>query len=95
MAKRRRKKKKLEFSKLLVLWSLILTTACIIISYILAFQDHDSCSDITTSVATTCIAIAVGYEAKSFGEKNSRNRYGIKIEPEECRDDGDDGEALG
>ncbi len=91
----KKKKRKLEFSKLLVLWALILTTACIIVSYILAFQDHDSCSDITTSVATTCIAIAVGYEAKSFGEKNSRNRYGIKLNDEDCGDDSEDGEALG
>lgn len=71
------KKKKLEFSKKLVIWALLITTLCLVVSYVLAYLDHDSCSDITVAVVTTCIAIAVSYEAKSYGEKNSRNKYGI------------------
>ena len=70
-------KKKIEFSKLLVGWALIITTACIACSYILSFTDHDPCSEITGGVVTTCIAIAVSYEAKSLGEKHSRNRFGL------------------
>lgn len=70
-------KKKIEFSKLLVGWALIITTACIACSYALSLADHDPCSEITGGVVTTCIAIAVSYEAKSFGEKHSRNRFGL------------------
>jgi len=75
--KRRRKKKKIEFSKLLVTWALALTTACVLLSYILSMTDHDPVQDVTVAVASACIAIGVAYEAKSFGEKNSRNKYGI------------------
>ena len=84
--RRRKKKKKVEFSKILVTWALVLTTLCVALSYILSFSDHDPASDVTVAVASACIAIAVAYEAKSFGEKNSRNKYGVdkngyKIEP--------------
>lgn len=69
--------KPMEFSKKLVIWALALTTLCLATSYILSYFDHDSCAEITTAVVTTCIAIAVSYEAKSYGEKNSRNKYGV------------------
>ena len=71
------KKKKMEFSKKLVIWALIVTTVCITVSYTLSMLDKDSCQEVTVSVATACIAIAVSYEAKSLGEKHSRNKYGI------------------
>lgn len=71
-------KPKVEFSKKLVAWAMVLTSLCLIISYTLAFFDHDACSEITVSVTSACIAIAVAYEAKSYGEKNSRNKYGIE-----------------
>ena len=70
-------KKKMEFSKKLVIWALVMTTICLTVSYVLALMDHDPCTEITVCVASTCIAIAVAYEAKSFGEKNSRNKYGL------------------
>lgn len=76
--------KKIEFSKVLVTWAIILTTLCVLTSYALSYFDHDPATDVTVTVATTCIAIAVAYEAKSFGEKNSRNKYGI----------GDDGSKI-
>lgn len=75
--KKKRRRKKTEFSKILVSWALIITTLCVALSYVLSFTDHDPASDVTVAVATACIAIAVAYEAKSFGEKNSRNKYGI------------------
>lgn len=75
--RRRKKKKKVEFSKILVTWALVLTTLCVALSYVLSFSDHDPASDVTVAVASACIAIAVAYEAKSFGEKNSRNKYGV------------------
>lgn len=94
--KKRRKRKKAEFSKILVTWALVLTTLCVALSYGLSFTDHDPASDVTVAVASACIAIAVAYEAKSFGEKNSRNKYGIdngghKIDP----DADDDENAVG
>lgn len=95
-----RKKKKLEFSKKLVAWALVTTTVCLIISYLLALFDHDPCSEITVSITTACIAIAVAYQGKSFAEKNSRNKYGIgkigvSIETNGQNDNEEDEEALG
>lgn len=75
--KSKRKRKKIEFSKILVAWAMALTTLCVIFSYVLSFSDHDPASDVTVAVVSTCIAIAVAYEAKSYGEKNSRNKYGV------------------
>ena len=74
---RHSKKRRMEFSKKLVAWALIFTTLCVALSFFLAYNDHDPCSDITVAVATACIAIAVSYEAKSYAEKNSRNKYGL------------------
>ena len=74
------KKKSVEFSKKLVAWALANTSICVAISYILSYLDKDPCAEITVSIASACIAIAVAYEAKSFGEKNSRNKYGVSID---------------
>jgi hypothetical protein len=72
-----RKKRKKEFSKILVAWAMIVTTACVAISFALAYLDHDPCIDVTVSVSGACIAIAVAYEAKSAAEKHSRNKFGL------------------
>lgn len=94
--KRRKKKRKTEFSKILVSWALVLTTLCVAISYGLSFLDHDPASDVTVTVAGACIAIAVAYEAKSFGEKNSRNKYGINLdEYKNEQNSEDDEDAVG
>ena len=77
MRKKAKYAKRMEFSKLLVAWALIVTTVCVGISYLLALFDHDPCIDITVSVSAACIAIAVAYEAKSAAEKHSRNKYGL------------------
>ena len=89
-------KKKYEFSKFLVTWALVLTTVCVALSYGLSFFDHDPVPDVTVAVASACIAIGVAYQAKSYGEKNSRNKYGVdnqgrRISPTSNEDD----EALG
>ncbi len=95
-AARKKVKKKTEFSKKLVAWALAMTTFSILTSYLLALTDHESCSEITVAVITTCIAIAVSYEAKSYGEKNSRNKYGVDENGRKItRDTTDDGKALG
>lgn len=72
-----RKKRRKEFSKILVAWAMIVTTLCVAISYTLAALDHDPCIEVTVSVSGACIAIAVAYEAKSAAEKHSRNKFGL------------------
>ncbi|MDO4741060.1 MAG: hypothetical protein Q4A66_10365 [Eubacteriales bacterium] len=92
MAKEKKKQKKTwEFSKILVTWAMLITTICIALSYILSALQRDTCSDVTQSVVITLTAIAVAYEAKSYGEKNSRNKYGVKLdEPRRVASDDDD-----
>ena len=90
-----KKKRKTEFSKKLVVWALAMTTLCVLLSYVLSLFDHDGCQDVTVAVVTTCVAIAVGYEAKSFGEKNSRNKYGIDEDGNKIECGKADEEALG
>ena len=92
--KKRREKKKMEFSKLLVTWALVLTTICVGLSYGLAFADHDPVQEVTVSVATACIAIGVAYQAKSYGEKNSRNKYGVDCNGCKIQNDEDE-DAVG
>lgn len=90
----RRKKKKVEFSKILVTWALVMTTVCVVISYCLAMSDHDPAQEVTVAVASACIAIGVAYEAKSYGEKNSRNKYGIDKDGNKIENNEDEG-AVG
>lgn len=59
-----------------------------------SFTDHDPASDVTVAVASACIAIAVAYEAKSFGEKNSRNKYGVDNNGCKIESDADDDESA-
>ena len=87
----RKKKKKLEFSKMLVTWALIMTTVCVVISYGLAMFDHNPAQEVTVAVASACIAIGVAYEAKSYGEKNSRNKYGVDRNGNKIENDEDEG----
>lgn len=88
-------KKKAEFSKILVTWALALTTVCVALSYGLSFLDHDPVSDVTVAVASACIAIGVAYQAKSYGEKNSRNKYGIDENGYKVESPPDDENAVG
>lgn len=76
-------KKKTEFSKKLVTWAMVVTTASIVLSYILALLDHNPVTDVTVAVITTCVAIAVSYEAKSLGEKHSRNKYHVTLDADQ------------
>lgn len=91
----KKKGKTTEFSKFLVVWALVLTVLCLGLSYYLAYNDHDACSDLTIAVVTLCGGIAVAYEAKSYGEKNSRNKYGIDLDGNRIRDDYPEDEEIG
>lgn len=82
-------KKKTEFSKKLVTWAMVVTTATIALSYILALLDHNPVTDVTVAVITTCVAIAVSYEAKSLGEKHSRNKYHVTLDTDQTSGESD------
>lgn len=81
--------KKTEFSKKLVTWAIVITTMAIVLSYMLAMLDHDPVTDVTVAVISTCVAIAVSYEAKSLGEKHSRNKYHITLDTDQTSGESD------
>ena len=67
----------MEFSKKLAIWAILIATASAAMSYYLAFSDHQTASDVTTTIFTGCIGYLVTYAAKSATEKISRNRHGL------------------
>ena len=69
-----------EFSKWLAAWAVLVATASAVASYVLAFRDHQTASDVTTTIFTACIGYLVSYAAKSATEKISRNRHGLDAE---------------
>lgn len=92
--KRTRGRRRVEFSKKLAAWAVVVATASAAASYVLAFVDKQTASDVTTTIFTACIGYLVTYAAKSATEKISRNRHGldpdgnpIKTEQPEGRDD--------
>ena len=62
-----------EFSKKLAAWAVLVATAAAVASYVLAFRDQQTASDVTTTIFTACIGYLVSYAAKSATEKISRN----------------------
>lgn len=81
--------KKTEFSKKLVTWAMVITTVAIVLSYILAMLDHNPATDVTVAVISTCVAVAVSYEAKSLGEKHSRNKYHVTLDTNQTSGESD------
>lgn len=75
MAKKKHDKK-MEFSKKLAVWAMVAASISIILSYILAWAEKDSVSDMSLGIFTACIGYLITYAAKSGFEKNSRNKYG-------------------
>ena len=68
--------KKMEFSKRLAVWAIVTASISVILSYILAWAERDSVSDMSLGIFTACIGYLIAYAAKSGFEKNSRNKYG-------------------
>lgn len=66
-----------EFKKKLAAWAVLVATLSGIASYVLAFLDKQTASDVTTTVFTACIGYLVSYAAASTTEKVSRNRHGL------------------
>ena len=56
-----------EFKKKLAAWAVVIATAAAVASYVLAFKDKQTASDVTNTIFT----------AASATEKVSRNRHGI------------------
>ena len=69
------KKRRLSFSKIVVLWVLILTTASVIASYTLSAFDKQTVESLSMTLITALAASIVTYCIKSLGEKASRNKY--------------------
>ena len=71
----RRKTRKMDFSKKVLVWVIILTSVGFTSSFILAFFDKNPVTEITTTLLASCVGSIVAYSVKSAFEKNSRNKY--------------------
>lgn len=69
--------KKAEFMKVIIVWAMAFGTACPCISYILSAFGRDPVSDISIAVFSGCTAGIIAYAVKSLGEKISRNKHGL------------------
>ena len=74
MAKKKRKKK-IEFSKILAVWAVLIATGTAVTSYILAAFYRESVSDVTIPIFTACTGYLITYAGKSLCEKVSRNKH--------------------
>ena len=70
-------RKPMEFKKRLAAWAATLATLAFVLSYVLAFFDKQTVSDVTNTVFTACIGYLISYAAASLGEKASRNKHGL------------------
>ena len=75
--KPKRARKPMEFKKRLAAWAATLATLAFVLSYVLAFFDKQTVSDVTNTVFTACVGYLISYAAASLGEKASRNKHGI------------------
>ena len=75
--KPKRARKPMEFKKRLAAWAATLATLAFVLSYILAFFDKQTVSDVTNTVFTACVGYLISYAAASLGEKASRNKHGL------------------
>lgn len=69
------KKRKLTFTKMVVMWVLVLTTLTVIASYVLAAFDKQTVETLTGTIVASLATLLVTYCIKSLGEKASRNKY--------------------
>lgn len=73
--KRRGKSRKMEVSKKLAWWAVIMATSSAIASYTLSAFGLDPVAELTGTIFTGCIGYLITYAGKSLGEKISRNRH--------------------
>ena len=70
-------KKKSEFSQGIVVTSWIVTIIWISLSFVLAFLDKSTNSDVTVALVTESFGVTVAYYAYQAILKTSRNKYGV------------------
>ena len=70
-------KKKMETSKKLAWWAVMVATASLITHYALTALGMEPSGELTGGVFTACIGYLITYAGKSLGEKMSRNRHGL------------------
>ena len=70
--KRAKTRRPWEFKKKLAAWAVLIATATAVASYVLAYLDKQTASDVTTTIFTACIGYLVSYAAASTTEKSIR-----------------------
>ena len=70
-------KKTLSYSQKLLLVLICVSTAWVTWSYILASLGKDPVENLAIAIVSTLILGLLSYFVKSFGEKNSRNKYKV------------------
>lgn len=66
-----------EFSKKIVIFSAILFLGCIVTSYVLAWFDKNPVGELSIALSASFTGVVASYLAKSFLEKNSRNKHRV------------------
>ena len=89
------KNKQLTFSQKLILLLLATSIIWVTWSYILATIGREPVESLAIAIVSTLILGLLAYFIKSFGEKNSRNKY--KVDecgiPYELREEGEENES--
>jgi len=70
-------KRRIEFSKRVVITMMVISCCWVSLSFVLSWFGKETLEGLTQTIVTTLLASIVGYFAKSFFEKNSRNKYGL------------------
>lgn len=77
--RKRKKPIKIEFTKTIVIIILIITSRWIELTYRLAQQGKEQIAEnLSITIATVILGTIITYALKSYGEKNSRNKYNIE-----------------
>ena len=94
-------KKKLTISHKLIITLLVVSIVWVSASYVLAALGKEALQELSSTVVSVLIIGLVAYFIKSFGEKNSRNKYGIdengipyEYEHEECEEENENESEL-
>lgn len=75
--KKRKSSKKVETSKKLAWWAVVVASVATITHYTLAGFGLEPSAELTVAVFTACIGYLITYAGKSLGEKVSRNRHNL------------------
>ena len=73
-------RKKMETSKKLAWWAVMVASAVLVTHYVLAAHGLEPSGDLTGGVFAACIGYLITYAGKSLGEKMSRNKHGLDAE---------------